>query len=122
MHALAFVQGPSGKAAFNLLSGLAALQLSGFCKRGLANGVSNFFENETEENDKKKTEKSEPEKRTAKKEKMETDKKKKRRKWKKEKNGRKRNKIGSDTVPVTPFAKSRKWPLRSRFLRNGSFQ
>ena len=84
----------------------------GFRKRGLANGVSPFFpENATE----KKTEESG---------------KKTRKKWRKtEENARKRKiterrteKIESDTVPATPFAKPRV-PETSEFTKPpGSFE
>ena len=88
----------------------------GFRQRGLANGVSPFFflkmkrkkteKKKTEENGKKngrtekqkKTKKSEPEKKKKKS--------KKGKKWKRKKT-EKTEKIGSDTVPATPFAKSR---------------
>ena len=72
---------------------------SGFRKRGLANGVSPFSsENEKEENGRKRKETEEIGTR------------KKQPKKGKNGNGRKRKKtekIGSDTVPATPFAKSR---------------
>ena len=84
--------------------------LSGFRKRGLANGVSPFFsENEmekTEENG-KKTERNG--KKGKKRKKTERKQGKNRKKKKKKENGRKqkKKKIESDTVPATPFAKLR---------------
>ena len=94
--------------------------VSGFRKRGLANGVSPFFsENETEKW--KKTEKNgrkrkKTERNGKKRKKTEKNGRKRKRKNSKngkktEKNGRKRKKrkktekIGSDTVPATPFPK-----------------
>ena len=87
-----------------------------------------FSENETEENGKKrkKTEKNGKNrnpKKTAKKEKKETEKTeengKKRKKM--EENRKKSEKIGSDTVPATPFAKSRLWAAEEDLRCSGMF-
>ena len=79
---------------------------SGFCKRGLANGVSPFFR-KPEENGKNERKQKKGNRKKQPKEKMER--KKKEENGKKNRRKRKKTeKIGSDTVPATPLAKSRK--------------